>query len=194
MTHDINLWSLGISGLTGLATGGLYSFKNVLTSGVGKPIFKSMITNGVDILVGTIGTVAAEYLNSEEGKPYDFWKSLAGGLIGAGLEKIIPLKFVDKFEAKLMRKMNVSINKAARIKAKIPNFTRSRTIKKWEAKLAKTGRDVMNYTSAWSGVKTVNDTYKKFGASSLNNELYLKDDTKTQKAGTLIIGEITSKL
>lgn len=52
----------------------------------------------------------------------------------------------------------------------------------------------MNYISAWSDVKTVNDTYKKFGASSLNNELYLKDDTKTQKAGTLIIGEITSKL
>lgn len=127
MTHEINLWSLGISELTGLATGGLDSFKNVLTNGVRKPIFKSIITNGVDILVGT---VAANYLNSEDGKPYDFWKSLAGGLIGAGLEKIIPLKFVDKFEAKLMKKMNISTNKAARIKAKIPNFTRPRTIKK----------------------------------------------------------------
>ncbi|SDJ39643.1 DUF6443 domain-containing protein [Chryseobacterium jejuense] len=193
MTNNINGWSLAISGATGFATGGIDSLKNVVTSGVGKPIFQKMINNGIDILVNTIGNTAADYLNTEDGQEYDFWKSLTGGLLSASFEKVIPIKYVDKLEQKLFRKMNISANKVARIKDKISNLRRNKTIRKWTNKLQEAEKDLNRYNEAWAGVKIVNDSYKKLGANSLTNELFLKDDSKTKKTGNLIIGELTSE-
>jgi len=193
MTNNINGWSLAISGATGFATGGIDSLKNVVTSGVGKPIIQKLINNGIDVLVNTIGNTAADYLNTEDGKEYDFWKSLTGGLLSAGLEKVIPIKYVDKLEQKLFRKMNVSANKVARIKDKLSNLRRNKTIRKWTNKLQEAEKDLNKYNEAWASVKIVNDSYKKFGANSLTNELFLKDDSKTKKVGKLVVGELTSE-
>lgn len=159
MTNNINGWSLAISGATGFAIGGIHSLKNVVTSGVGKPIFQKLINNGIDILVNTIGNTAADYLNTEDGTEYDFWKSLTGGLLSASLEKVIPIKYVDKLEQKLFRKMNISANKVSRIKNKISNLRRNKTIKKWTNRLQEAEKDLDKYNEAWFGVKTVNDTY-----------------------------------
>ncbi|MFN4365950.1 hypothetical protein [Chryseobacterium hispalense] len=155
--------------------------------------FQKLINNGIDILVNTIGNTAADYLNTEVGTEYDFWKSLTGGLLSASLEKVIPIKYVDKLEQKLFRKMNISANKVSRIKNKISNLRRNKTIKKWTNKLQEAEKDLDKYNEAWFGVKTVNDTYKKLGANSLTNELFMKDNSKTKKAGKLILGEITSE-
>ncbi|MBP1163330.1 RHS repeat-associated protein [Chryseobacterium sp. PvR013] len=193
MTNNINGWSMAISGATGFATGGIDSLKNVVTSGVGKPIFQKLINNGIDILVNTIGNTAADYLNTEDGKEYDFWKSLTGGLLSASLEKVIPIKYIDKLEQKLFRKMNISANKVARIKDKLTNLRRNKTIRKWTNKLQDAEKDLNKYNEAWAGVKIVNDSYKKFGANSLTNELFLKEDSKTKKAGKLFIGELTEE-
>ncbi|MCP1301614.1 hypothetical protein NK356_20775 [Chryseobacterium sp. S0630] len=144
-------------------------------------------------MVNTIGNTAADYLNTEDGKEYDFWKSLTGGLLSASLEKVIPIKYVDKLEQKLFRKMNISANKVARIKDKLTNLRRNKTIRKWTNKLQEAEKDLNKYNEAWAGVKIVNDSYKKFGANSLTNELFLKDDSKTKKTATLIIGELTSE-
>lgn len=191
MTNNINVYSIGFSAATGFATGGIDSLKNVITGGVGKQIFKNMINGGIDILVNTIGNTAADYLNTEDGKQYDFWKSLTGGLLSAGLEKVIPIKYVDRLEKKLFKKMNVNVTKIAKITDKIKNLKRNKTIYKWQAKLAEAEQNFAKYHDAWSGVKTVNDSYKKFGANSLTNELFLKDNSKTKKVGKLILGEIT---
>ncbi|WP_374172802.1 DUF6443 domain-containing protein [Flavobacterium tructae] len=195
MTTNINGWSLGFSAATGFATGGIDSLKNVLTSGVGKPIFQKMINHGIDILVNTIGTVAADYLNNrnkEEGKDkYDFWKSLTGGLISASLEKVIPAKYVDKLEQKLFKNMKVNANKIAKIKEKLPNLTRNRTIQKWTNKLNQATEKYNNYRNAWSGVKVVNDSYKKLGANALSNAGLFLINTAT-KTSTVEVNNLSS--
>lgn len=191
MVNNINGCSIAASGVTGFATGGVDSLKSVITSGVGKPILKNMINGGIDILVNTIGNFAGDYLKNSNNEDYDIWKSLTRGLISASLEKVIPLKFVDKLEKKLFKKMNVNATKIAKISDKLKNLKRNKTIYKWQAKLAETEQNFAKYHDAWSGVKTVNDSYKKFGANSLTNELFLKDDSKTKKVGKVIVGEIT---
>lgn len=104
MVNNINGCSIAASGVTGFATGGVDSLKSVITSGVGKPILKNMINGGIDILVNTIGNFAGDYLKNSNNEDYDIWKSLTRGLISASLEKVIPLKFVDKLEKKLLKK------------------------------------------------------------------------------------------
>lgn len=188
MIKDINYWSLGISGVTGALTGGIDSFKSTLTSGVGKKIFVNMIDYGVDVLVNTVGGVMADQLDKGE---FDVWKSLTGGLIEAGLGRVIPLKYVDKLEKKLLHKMNVNANKAAKIKSKLGNVTRKKTIRKLEAKLQVAENNVVNYTSAYTGVKTVNDVFKKTGVNGLTDHLFKKDEQP--KKGKLEVGELISE-
>ncbi|KPE49786.1 RHS repeat-associated core domain-containing protein [Chryseobacterium indologenes] len=189
MVKDINYWSLGISGVTGALTGGIDSFKTTITSKVGKRIFVNMIDYGVDVLVNTVGGVLSDQL--DEGK-FDVWKSLTGGLIEAGVGKLIPLKYVDKLEKKLLHKMNVNANKAAKIKSKLGNVTRKKTIKKLEAKLQVAENNVINYTSAYTGVKTVNDVFKKTGVNGLTDQLFKKEE-EPKKEGKLTIGEVISE-
>ncbi|WP_374458661.1 DUF6443 domain-containing protein [Chryseobacterium taeanense] len=186
MIKDINYWSLGISGVTGALTGGIDSFKNTLTSGVGKKIFINMIDYGVDVLVNTVGGVLADQLDEGE---FDFWKSLTGGMIEAGIGRVIPLKYVDKLEKKLLHKMGVNANKAAKIKSKLENVTRKKTIRKLEAKLQIAENNVKNYTSAYTGVKTVNDVFKKTGVNGLTDQLFKKEE-QPKKEGKLIVGEV----
>ncbi|WP_068597376.1 hypothetical protein [Vaginella massiliensis] len=50
---------------------------------------------GVDVLVNTVENAMTDQLKEGD---YDFWKSLTGGLIEAGVGKIIPMKYVDKLE------------------------------------------------------------------------------------------------
>ncbi len=190
MTTDINYWSLGISGLTGAATGGISSIKNVVSSGVGKKIFVKMIDYGIDVLVNTIENTMSDQLNEGD---YDFWKSLTGGLIEAGIGKVIPMKYVDKLENKLMRKMNVSANKMNKYKNRMADKNRSKkTRQRNKKKYQVTKKEHDSYKKAYQGVKTVNDAFKAGGTSALTDSLFKKDPAPAEDSpkGTVSAGEL----
>jgi len=72
--------------------------------------------------------------------------------------------------------MGVNANKEAKIKSKLVNVTRKKTIRKLETKLKIVKNNVTNYTSAYTGVKTVNDVLKKTGVNGLTDQLFKKED------------------
>jgi|26BtaG_2_1085354.scaffolds.fasta_scaffold00028_3 RHS repeat-associated protein len=187
MTTGINYWSLGISGLSGAATGGISAIKNVVSSGVGKKVFVGMIDYGVDVLVNTVENAMSDQLN--EGN-YDFWKSLTGGLIEAGIGKVIPMKYVDKLEQKLLRETSSKANYMNRINKKL-NKAKNKGDKKRERKLNAKHEEAKaqhnSYNKAYQGVKIVNDAYKAGGVNALTDSLFKKED---KPKGTLSTGEL----
>jgi hypothetical protein len=103
----------------------------------------------------------------------------------------IPLKYVDKLEKKLFKKMNVSAEKMARYKNRMRNdsnrsaSTRARNNKRY----AENKKNNENYTKAFAGVKAVNDAYKAGGAEALQNiDLFKK--TPEKKKSTVTVGEL----
>lgn len=185
---DISGWSLAVSGASGFATGGISALTNVATSGIGKQALVKTIDFGVDVLVSTVESAATNQLETGE---FDIWKSFTGGLLEAGIGKFIPLKYVDKLEKKLFKKMNVSAEKMARYKNKMQNdsnrsaSTRARNKKKY----AENKKNNENYTKAFAGVKVVNDAYKAGGAEALQNiDLFKK--TPENKKSTVKVGKL----
>ena len=87
--------------------------------------------------------------------------------------------------------MDVNANKAAKIKSKLQNVTRKKTIKKLNAKLQVAENNVKNFTSAYSGVKTVNDVFKKTGVNGLTDQLFKKEE-QPKKERKIIVGMPTS--
>lgn len=122
---------------------------------------------------------------------FDIWKSFTGGLLEAGIGRFIPLKYVDKLEKKLFKKMNVSAEKMVRYKNRMRNdsnrnaSTRARNNRKY----AENKKNNENYTKAFVGVKTVNDAYKAGGAEALQNiDLFKK--TPEKKKSTVTVGKL----
>lgn len=186
MTEDINLWSIGISGAVGAATGGIDAFKSIATSGVGKQIFRNMIDYGIDALVNTMSSVLADQL--QEGD-FDFWKSLTGGLIGA-----VPIKYVDKLQNKLLRKMGVQANKMQQAKNRLARRGLSQTRRQTAMKKYNDAAYAFgNYQDAYRGVKVVSEAFKSGGTSALTDALFMKEPqskTPVIEIGKLDTGEI----
>nr|WP_317043188.1 RHS repeat-associated core domain-containing protein [Chryseobacterium vrystaatense] len=186
---DISGWSLFISGASGFATGGISALTKAATSGIGKQALVKTIDFGIDVLVGTIENAATDY--AEKGE-FDIWKSITGGLLEAGIGKFIPLKYVDKLENKLARKMNISAEKMTRYKNRMQNDSnRSRSTRaRNNRKYAENKSAYEKYTKAYTGVKIVNDAYKAFGAEALQKiDLFKKTPEETKKP-TVTVGEI----
>lgn len=190
---DISGWSLAVSGVSGFATGGISALTKVATSGIGKQALLKTIDFGLDVLVSTVESAATNQLETGE---FDVWKSFTGGLLEAGIGKFIPLKYVDKLEKKLFKKMNVSAEKMTRYKNRMQNdanrrrSTRSRNNRKY----AENKKANENYTKALAGVKVVNDAYKAGGAEALQNiDLFKKTPEETKKR-TITVGEVTGEI
>jgi len=185
---DVSYWSLGVSAVSGFATGGISSLSKTLTSGVGKQAFVKVVDFGVDVMVNTVQSAVTNNLETGE---FDIWKSFTGGLIEASIGGLLPLKYVDKLEKQLSKKMGVSARKMAKYKNKMKNdsnrsrSTQLRNAKKYNEQAAK----YQNYTDALIGVKTVNDAYKVFGTQALMNlDLYKKIENNVRS--TITVGEI----
>jgi hypothetical protein len=186
MTTDINFWSIGISGISGAATGGISAIKSTVSSGVGKKIFVKMIDYGVDVLVNTVENAMSDQLKEGD---YDFWKSFTGGLIEAGIGNVIPMKYVDKLENKLMRKMNVNANKMKKFKKRMEDQNRNKkTRKRNREKYYEAQKQFDNYQNAYRGVKIVNDAFKAGGTSALTDYLFKKEPSSPQT--TVTVGEL----
>jgi len=171
MTDDINLWSVGISGALGAATGGIDALKSTLTSGVGKEIFKRLIDYGVDVLANTMKNVASDQLQNGD---FDFWKSLTGGLVEA-----LPIKFVDKLQSKLMRKMNFQRSKMLNAQNRLLRTGLSQTRRQTAKRnYAQANKLFLRYSDAYIGVKTVADAFKSGGTAALTDDLFLKTPAK----------------
>jgi len=115
---DISYWSLAVSGASGFATGGISSLTNTLINKVGQKALTKIIDVGVDVMVSTVDSAVT---NKLEGGDLDVWKSFTGGMLEAGIAKYIPLKYVDKLDRKLFKKMNISANKAEKYKRRMTN-------------------------------------------------------------------------
>nr|WP_165793146.1 RHS repeat-associated core domain-containing protein [Sphingobacterium haloxyli] len=173
LTSEISIPSLVVSGVSGAFTGGISSLTNTLTSKVGQKALTKIIDVGIDAMVSTVGKEAVNYA---EGKDIDVWKSLTGGLLEAGIGKLIPLKYVDKLEKKLLRKMNVSANKAEKYKRRMANDSHrnKKTQKRNQTKFKEYSGQNRSYTRAYMGVRTVNEAYKIGGAEALQRlNLYI---------------------
>ena len=169
---DVSYWSLAVSGASGFATGGISSLTNTLTSKVGQKALTKIIDVGVDVMVSTVESAVT---NKLEGGDLDVWKSFTGGLLEAGIAKYIPLKYVDKLEKKLFKKMNISANKAEKYKGRMANDSHrnKNTQKRNRTKFEQYSKQSSSYTRAYMGVKTVNDAYKGGGAEALQQlDLY----------------------
>ena len=187
---DISGWSLAVSGVSGFATGGISALTKAATSGIGKQALVKTIDFGVDVLVGTVESAVTNQLETGE---FDIWKSFTGGLLEAGIGKFIPLKYVDKLESKLARKMNISAEKMTRYKNRMQNdANRSRSTRaRNNRKYAENKKAYESYTAAYAGVKVVNDAYKAGGAEALQNiDLFKKTPEETKKP-TITVGEVT---
>lgn len=186
---DISYWSLGISGASGFATGGLNSLTNAMTSRVGKQVLVKIIEYGMDVLVNTVEKGATDYLEKGEFNP---WAALTGGLIEASIGKFIPLKYVDKLEKKLCKKMNISADKMNKFKNRINNNSNrsAATKSRNRSKLAEHTKNYENYSKAYGGVKTVNDAYKSFGAEALQNIDLYKVQQVVKKATKVVVDGI----
>lgn len=174
---DISYWSLAVSGASGLATGGISSLTNTLSSKVGKKALTKIIDVGVDVMVST---VESGITNMAEKGSFDVWKSFKGGLLEAGIGKFIPLKYVDKLEKKIFKKMNVSARKAEKYKRRMANDSHrnKNTQKRNRNKFEEFSKQNSSYTRAYMGVKTVNDAYKGGGAEALQQlNLYFTSPT-----------------
>lgn len=189
---DISGWSLAISGASGFATGGISALTKAATSGIGKQAIIKTIDFGVDVLVGTIENAATDY--AEKGE-FDIWKSITGGLLEAGIGKFIPLKYVDKLENKLAKKMNISAEKMNRFKNRMQNDSnRSRNTRaRNKRKFAENKKAYENYTKAYSGVKIVNDAYKAGGSEALQNIDLFKTTPEEKKKVTITVGNVTQE-
>lgn len=186
---DISYWSLGVSAVSGFATGGISSLSNTLTSGVGKRAFVKVIDFGVDVLVNTVESAVTNQLETGE---FDIWKSFTGGLLEASVGGLIPLKYVDKLEKKLSKKMGVSAQKMNKYKNRMQNDSnRSKSTQKRNAnKFNKYAAQNQHYTNALIGVKSVNDAFKAGGAEALTHlELYKKAESVVKKA-VITVGEL----
>lgn len=112
------------------------------------------------------------------------WKAFTGGLLKATISKVLPLKYVDKLEKKLAKKMDISASKMNRYKNKMQNdanksrSTQSRNTRLYNEKKVKNA----SYTKALVGVKTVNDAYKSFGTEALQNIDLFKVISDTKRA------------
>jgi len=187
---DVSYWSLAVSGASGFATGGISALTKAATSGIGKQALVKTIDFGIDVLVGTVENAVTDY--AEKGE-FDIWKSITGGLLEAGIGKFIPLKYVDKLESKLARKMNISAEKMTRYKNRMQNdANRSRSTRaRNNRKYAENKKAYESYTKAYAGVKVVNDVYKAGGAEALQDiDLFKKTPEETKKP-TLTVGEAT---
>ncbi|WP_131800027.1 RHS repeat domain-containing protein, partial [Chryseobacterium sp. CBo1] len=187
---DVSGWSLAVSGVSGFATGGISALTKAATSGIGKQALVKTIDFGVDVLVSTVESAATNQLETGE---FDIWKSFTGGLLEAGIGKFIPLKYVDKLESKLARKMNISGEKMTRYKNRMQNdVNRSRSTRaRNNRKYAENKKAYENYTKAFAGVKVVNDAYKAGGAEVLQNiDLFKKTPEETKKP-IITVGELT---
>lgn len=170
---DVSYWSLAVSGASGFASGGITSLTNTLTSKVGQKALTKIIDVGVDVMVSTVESAVT---NKLEGGDLDVWKSFTGGLLEAGIAKYIPLKYVDKLEKKLFKKMKISANKAEKYKRRMANDSHrnKNTQKRNRTKYEEYSKKNSSYTRAYMGVKTVNDAYKAGGAEALQQlDLYL---------------------
>ncbi|WP_180277201.1 hypothetical protein [Chryseobacterium sp. 52] len=54
-------------------------------------------------------------------------------------------------------------------------------------------KNVINYGSAYTGVKTVNDVFKKTGVNGLTDQLFKKEDKDKSRQGKLSIGEVINE-
>lgn len=190
---DVSYWSLAISGASGFATGGISALTKAATSGIGKQALVKTIDFGVDVLVGTVENAVTDY--AEKGE-FDVWKSITGGLLEAGIGKFIPLKYVDKLESKLAKKMNISAEKMTRYKNRMQNdANRSRSTRaRNNRKYAENKKAYESYTKAYAGVKIVNDAYKAGGAEALQNIDLFKKTPETTKKPTITVGEVTGEI
>lgn len=185
MTTDISIWSLTVSGASGALSGGISSFKTVLTSPVGKEMFKKMINFGVDLLVGTVENVMKDAGKGE----FNFWKSLTGGLLEAVAGNIIPQKYIDKLESKLFSKMNKSAAKVAKLKEKISQANNLRKKWKLQDKLDKAQIKFENYEAGYHGVNTVLNAFKEGGFNALTDTLF-KNDSSSSSKSTVSVGTL----
>lgn len=189
---DISYWSLGVSGASGFVSGGISSLTKMATSNIGNKALLKTIDVGVDILVSTVESAV---VNSAESGEFDIWKSLTGGLLEATISNFIPLKYVDKLEKKLAKKMNISAARMNKYKRKMQNDgNRSASTQARNRRLFdKNKGNLKNYTRAFVGVKSVNDAYKSFGAEALQRiDLYkiMPEPKGTIEVGRIDAGEI----
>ncbi|MDR2204856.1 MAG: hypothetical protein LBE36_01675 [Flavobacteriaceae bacterium] len=188
---DISYVSLGFSAASGFITGGISSLTKTATSSVGKKIFTKIIDNGLNVLIDTVENVAEDV---EGGSDVNIWRALTGGLIEAGIGKFLPLKYVDKLEKKLFKKMNVSATKMQHFKNKIQQDKSKNRSKNTKAKTRKKYENYKNqyesYKSAHDNVKAVNDAYKSGGADVLQNLDLYRNTFEQKKKPVITVGEV----
>lgn len=185
---NVNYWSLAISGASGLVRGGISSLTNTLSSKVGQKALAKIIDVGIDVMVSTVENVVTDKFSAQN---VDVWKSFTGGLLEAGIGKFIPLKYVDKLEKKIFKKMNVSARKAEKYKRRMANDSHrnKNTQKRNRNKFEEFSKQNSSYTRAYMGVKTVNDAYKGGGAEALQQlNLYFTSPSPTSTKGIVESG------
>jgi beta-glucosidase-like glycosyl hydrolase len=102
------------------------------------------------------------------------------------------MKYVDKLENKLMKKMKVSAHKVDKYKKRLQQKKLSETRKQTAVKrMNEAQKDFKNYNNAYQGVKTVNDAFKSGGTSALTDFLFKKEATEKKKPKyTITVGEL----
>ncbi|MEH3114026.1 hypothetical protein [Pedobacter terrae] len=160
----------------------------MVSSSIGKKALTKTIDIGVDVLVSTLESAVT---NKAETGEFDIWKSFTGGLLEATISGVLPLKYVDKLEKKLAKKMKISATRMNRYKSRmITDGNRSRSTQSRNRRLFdKNKANNENYTKAFIGVKTVNDAYKSLGAEVLQS-IDLYKITPSRKRATIEVGQV----
>ncbi|MDG4950140.1 RHS repeat-associated core domain-containing protein, partial [Weeksellaceae bacterium KMM 9724] len=194
--NNISFLDLGVAGTLGAFSGGLSSVKNIATNKISRKAFGKVVDYGIDALIET-----TENVLKDAGKgDIDIWKSVAGGLIEAGIGKVIPAKYVDKLEAKLLKKSKVPPNRANVVRRRIARYKRQAKktgrmndkVIALEKELNSIQNTMKNYERAYLSVKTVNDAFKEGGANALTDlDLFKKDEPKK---GTVIFGPLECEI